>query len=59
MAGGKKIFLYGGDAGGDGRAGKHYKYDRSLLYDPSFTTAFREATETTNGSDTDKAGMDQ
>ena len=35
------------------------QYDRSLLYDPSFTTAFREATETTNGSDTDKAGMDQ
>lgn len=26
------------------------QYDRSLLYDPSFTTAFREATETTNGS---------
>ena len=70
--GGKKYFLYGGDAGGDGRAENitstalivvgniiGEQYDRSLLYDPSFTTAFREATETTNGSDTDKAGMDQ
>ena len=35
------------------------QYDRSLLYDPSFTTAFREASETAAESDADKADMNQ